>query len=82
MPEEAEERAEVAACPECDTAQLQRRSSSYAGPESEQEEPYYCGGCGSYVEEPVYRENRAVGGPAVSGLAAELLEADPEEASR
>jgi len=74
---------EVRACPSCDEAQLERRSPSWNRTVGRPDERWRCNSCGLLTDEPVIRERRShPGSDSRSGLAAKLLDADPEEAGR
>lgn len=69
----------VKACPECDSTRLLRRSGGgFHG--RKPVAPYYCNSCFMPVEEPVERERHRARGKE-SGLAGELLDADPDDVS-
>lgn len=68
---------ETLACPHCDIARLSVRSGAVGGDDASHDAPYYCKACLQPVHDPVRRERRAHAG--VSGLAADLLAADPGE---
>lgn len=65
---------EVAACPECDAAAVQTRSSDLS---HDVVDHYRCGRCTATFGEYAVRDRRGHSG--LSGAARELLEADPDE---
>jgi len=72
---------EVAACPECDASTVRTLSpGSMAGPIDDTKE-YYCHSCSATFDEFVVREPHGKRNTQ-SGLAKDLLDADPDEVSR
>ena len=66
----------VTACPECDSANIQRRVNRH---EQSNAARWYCRHCGVKFGEPVEREAHTPGGPKRTGLPRQLLDMDPDE---
>lgn len=67
----------VEACPECDTAAIERRTPAKAGSPAWQTHRWYCRNCGASFDEPVERAP-ITSTTTLSGLAADLDAADPD----
>jgi len=65
---------ETRACPECDSAKVQRRMPEH--PHSAAGGRWYCNGCNEHIDEPTTREEKQPGGRY--GLSKALAEADKE----
>ena len=71
----------VAACPECDAANVTRTAGGGRNGRSEPPQgTYRCSNCGSYFEEFVERARK--GASVRRGLAGRLAAADPDEVTR
>jgi len=71
---------EVAACPECDAAQVSRIKGRRMNAHTGQRYTYLCNACGEKFDEFVIRERKRNVG--LKGLAGKLLDADPDEVSK
>jgi len=66
----------VEACPECESARLRRRTPDHPASPAHQTHRWNCVDCGLSFDDPVERPRRQPG--ARSGLARELVDADPD----
>lgn len=74
----------VAACPECERANIRTRTARGRSHRSrDPDATYYCGRCGHCFNEIHYRPKADVTGaaaqPGTRGLAAQLAHADPDD---
>ena len=71
---------QVSACPKCDATNVESRSTGDGRAVVDDTTAYFCRTCTARFDEYVVREKRH--DPSPSGLAGDLLDADPDEVSR
>jgi len=71
---------EVAACPECDAADVETGYRDDVRSQRTDTKRYFCRSCHTQFNEFVIRERRH--DPPPRGLAGKLLDADPDEVSK